>query len=370
MQQASFAAEISSLLDHSTGPGFRSIRRESFEREIAQGAPLFVIGRNTESSALASRLGASGLVDDRLAGTGLWNGLPIVRMDEVPKAAWVVNCSTSISPVDVQSALQARCDANLIALCDLMLGDNPLVDPPWFVLQQRRQVRDQLERWSALHDRMGDPQSRRVLLDLVRFRLTADASWMQDYRVAIDQQYLETFMDYRDEVFVDAGGYDGDTTEAFCRICPSYRSVHLFEPSPKNLKAARHRLRNHERIHFSSLGLSDEPGSLFFDGDAGSASTVSGSGSQRIEVTTLDRAVQEPVSFIKMDLEGWELRALKGAAGHIQKSEPKLAIAVYHCASDFIEVPAFIDSLGASYQLFLRHYTQGWSETILYFKPL
>ena len=68
MQQASFAAEISSLLDHSTGPGFRSIRRESFEREIAQGAPLFVIGRNTESSALASRLGASGSAGIRECG--------------------------------------------------------------------------------------------------------------------------------------------------------------------------------------------------------------------------------------------------------------------------------------------------------------
>jgi FkbM family methyltransferase len=344
--------------------------RAQFEKAVDQGAPVYVVGRNTESRALADRLTVSGLVDDRNAGSEFWNGLPIVRMSEIPKSAWVVNCSTSISPVDVYRALVNQCDAKVISLSDLCLGDRPLIEPPWFLLQQREHVRRHLERWAGLHDRLCDRTSRQILMDVLRFRLTGDASYMQSYRVAIDEQYLESFMDYREEVFVDAGGFDGDTTEAFCRIDPAYRSVYLFEPSPVNLLAAKARLRDCKRINFSPLGLSDEPGSLFFDANAGSASTVCRDGSERIEVTTLDCAVKEPVSFIKMDLEGWELRALKGAAGHIRKSQPKLAIAVYHAASDFIEVPAFIDSLGARYQLFLRHYTQGWSETVLYFKPV
>jgi hypothetical protein len=73
--------------------------------------------------------------------------------------------------------------------------------------------------------------------------------------------------------------------------------------------------------------------------------------------------------FIKMDLEGWELKALQGAVRHIREDHPKLAIAVYHHPSDFWRIPEFILSIRDDYDLYLRHYTEGWSETVMYFVP-
>jgi len=52
-------------------------------------------------------------------------------------------------------------------------------------------------------------------------------------------------------------------------------------------------------------------------------------------VTTLDAAIGQPVSFIKMDLEGWELNALEGSRAHILEDRPKLAISVYHAGTNF-----------------------------------
>ncbi|MBP7509952.1 MAG: FkbM family methyltransferase [Smithella sp.] len=85
--------------------------------------------------------------------------------------------------------------------------------------------------------------------------------------------------------------------------------------------------------------------------------------------TTLDQYVNDKVTFIKMDLEGWELKAMQGAKKHIIEDKPKLAIAVYHNASDFWQVFEYVTSLRRDYRVFLRHYTEGWSETVMYCVP-
>lgn len=115
--------------------------------------------------------------------------------------------------------------------------------------------------------------------------------------------------------------------------------------------------------------MSDASGVLHFNQDAGSASSVTKEGSEIITVDTLDTIIKEKVTFIKMDLEGWELNALKGAAEHIRSDCPKLAIAVYHNSSDFRKVFKYIQGFDLDYQVYLRHYTQGWSETVMYFLP-
>jgi hypothetical protein len=86
-------------------------------------------------------------------------------------------------------------------------------------------------------------------------------------------------------------------------------------------------------------------------------------------VTTIDEEIKEPLSMIKMDLEGWELNALRGARRRIGQDHPKLAVAVYHCASDFWRIPEFVLGVRGDYTIYLRHYTEGWSETVMYFIP-
>jgi hypothetical protein len=75
------------------------------------------------------------------------------------------------------------------------------------------------------------------------------------------------------------------------------------------------------------------------------------------------------VTSIKMDLEGWELRALAGSREHIIMDHPKLAICVYHHPSHFWGVFGFVMGLRADYKVFLRHYTEGLDETVMYFVP-
>jgi hypothetical protein len=52
------------------------------------------------------------------------------------------------------------------------------------------------------------------------------------------------------------------------------------------------------------------------------------------------------IDFIKMDIEGAELEALKGSESVLRLFKPKLAITVYHHFKDFWTIPQYLDSLG------------------------
>jgi FkbM family methyltransferase len=329
---------------------------------------IYLIGKNYQSSEFANRYRAAGLIDDYSQSSEGWQGLPVIKTKDIQRDSIIINCVTSISPVLVTKNLKSAGYNNVVEVADLISEDGEMLSLPWFVSQQRTEIEQYSSWWRDLYAMMSDEMSKKILLDVLRFRLTANPVYMSDYEVRLKEQYFEDFMEYNEEVFVDAGGYDGDTTEEFISRYPNYKKVYLFEPSQKNLSAARQRLSGRRDIDFRSVGLSDVSGTLYFNSDAGSASAVTNGVGESISVVALDEVLRdEAISFIKMDLEGWEMNALRGAEQTIKNNKPKLAIAVYHAAKDFREIPQYLLKLNPSYKVYLRHYTQGWSETVMFF---
>jgi len=334
-----------------------------------KGFPRYLLGRNEHAKALASLVKIDGIIDDFFSGKN-WNDLPIIKGEDVPKDAIVVNCSMSISPLSASRRLESIGLDKCLNYSDLLRTFCNLVAVPEFVRDMRNDYAAYPEKWKALPSLFADPESRSVFDDVVSYRLTADPNLMSKYSVRFSDQYFEEFLHLSEEVFIDAGGYNGDTSEEFCKRYSDYRKVILFEPSLPNMLEAKKRLAPYRDIEFFNQGISDASGFLWFNPDAGSACAVSDSGSCRIDVTTLDNAIPGCISFIKMDLEGWELKALNGARRHIRENHPKLAISVYHTAADFWRVPEFILSIREDYDIYLRHYTEGWSETVMFFVPV
>jgi hypothetical protein len=75
------------------------------------------------------------------------------------------------------------------------------------------------------------------------------------------------------------------------------------------------------------------------------------------------------IDFVKMDIEGAELSAIKGAASSIRKFKPKLAISLYHKPTDIFEIPLYISKEFSFYEMFIEHYTIHEEETVLYCTP-
>lgn len=363
-EEQEFVGQLKAAL-HASPDGLQPARRF-----LDASVPLrrYLIGRNSEAEALQNLIGIDGVIDDFSVDTVDARGVPIVRSSALPADAWVVNCSTSISPVAVNQRLQQLDIQQCLGINQIILASDGALAWPWFVVDQRRSLQQRADEWAQLYARLADAESRATLRDVVRYRLTANAGYMNQYRVRLQEQYFEDFMSYAGEVFVDAGGFDGDTTEAFCRRYPDYRRVYLFEPSATNMQAAKTRLTSWRDIQFMQMALSDRDEWLNFDSAAGSASAVDAAAVEQVRACPLDAVVASDVSLVKMDLEGWELKALRGAERLIRANRSKLALAVYHSASDFLDIPRLVLEMNPEYQVYLRHYTQGWSETVMYFK--
>jgi FkbM family methyltransferase len=331
--------------------------------------PCFAIGKNTESLSINKIIRLNGIIDDYKGNETFWEGIQLVRTGEVSSDAFIINCSSSIRPIEV---IKHLCNAGLykiIGLHELIKLGEEKIPLPKFVEKMRSEIENNSKAWEYIYLRLNDDESKKTFRDVVRYRLSSDPKYMKNYSVRIEQQYLEEFMSYNKETFVDAGGYDGDTSELFALRYPDYEKIIFFEPSQKNMVAAKQRLKQFERIEYHQIGLSDYPGILNFDQNAGSASAVNANGDMSISVDTLDLLLYEPVTFIKMDLEGWEINALKGAKRQISENKPKLALAVYHDSSDLRQIFDYIMDINPGYKVYLRHYTQGWSETIMFFLP-
>ena len=172
-----------------------------------------------------------------------------------------------------------------------------------------------------------------------------------------------------DEVFIDAGAHDGDTILSFIKWCNGkYKKIIAFEPDVENCRKVQKTLSDNEiqNVTLKNLGLWYKNETIGFYNQGTSSSKIDVNSNSRINVSKLDDIINEKVTFIKMDIEGAELNALKGSTETIKKYKPKLAICIYHKNEDFFEIPYFIHSLVPEYKLYLRHHSWSIYETVLY----
>jgi FkbM family methyltransferase len=190
-----------------------------------------------------------------------------------------------------------------------------------------------------------------------------------DFRTELMQlQYFDYFKLEDFESFVDAGVCDGFTAKNFIKsVNNRYNAVYCFEPDEENFKTSTANLSEYKNVNLINAGLFCEDTVLSFQMCGNGTSSISESGTTSINVVALDNALKnKPVTFIKMDIEGAELDALKGAAGIIKNNKPKLAISIYHKPEDIFELPKMVLSLNPEYKLGFRHYSLFDTETIMY----
>lgn len=334
-----------------------------------QSIKRYIFGINQYADSVAKVAVIDGYID-QYTDKSTYNGKPIVKLEDIRKDSLVLSTVTYSRPktaiVKIEDAgIQSHCD--YFAFADASEGKVPQLS---CVADMRIDYGLHEPKYEWIRGLLVDDESITTFDRIMNFRLKADLKSLDDFSFRVDQQYFEPFLGLEPgEVFVDGGGYDGFTTLEFAKRCPSYHSVHFFEPSEKNLLLARQNLGLLENINYHQLGLYKERTTLCFDSGDGSACRISDSGSEKIEVDSLDNVVDEKTTFIKLDLEGAEMYALKGMKDHILKDHPKIAVAIYHQPSDFRDIPSYILGLRNDYDVYMRHYTEGWAETIMFFVP-
>jgi FkbM family methyltransferase len=180
---------------------------------------------------------------------------------------------------------------------------------------------------------------------------------------------------------IDGGAYTGDTAEIFSDYVGTGGKVFAFEPTEKNFKVLKERkLQNCECVQKGLYSRECNLEFAQFDVVGGGANTFVQNAVKWAEqvvvvpVISIDKFVEDNqiprVDFIKMDIEGSELEALKGAEDTIRRHRPNMAISIYHNnGNDVIDIPVWlVSNFGDSYHFRIAHHTKGWWETVIYAK--
>jgi FkbM family methyltransferase len=236
----------------------------------------------------------------------------------------------------------------------------------------RDRLLQKLDELEATHALLSDVASQTCLRDIVRFRLGLNHCY-GSFRHE-EPQYFNTLTlnaDVQKPIhYVDGGAYNGDTLMELAALRP-IEQAYLFEPDAENFAALQKNLHKQEiPVHCLPLALSDSYQMLSFSAGNGEAGTISVNGTVHIAAMALDDLLHnQSTDFIKLDVEGGEIAALRGAAQLITRSRPVLAISFYHRAQDLWEIPQLLRTLCPDYHFFLRQHYFNSFDSVLYAVP-
>ncbi|MDR0818703.1 MAG: FkbM family methyltransferase [Oscillospiraceae bacterium] len=164
----------------------------------------------------------------------------------------------------------------------------------------------------------------------------------------------------KDEVYADCGGFIGDSLADYLNEVgiDSYKKIYVYEFDDQNCDAINKFLRSNNLknivLRRKAVGVN---GKLRYTpvapGADRSGNSLTDKGEVEVEVVGLDSDILEPLTYIKMDIEGSEYAGIIGAQNHIQNEYPKLAICLYHKPDDIWELPRLIDALAPEYKFYL-----------------
>ncbi|MCI7785795.1 MAG: FkbM family methyltransferase [Succinivibrio sp.] len=149
-----------------------------------------------------------------------------------------------------------------------------------------------------------------------------------------------------------------------------YKKIISFEPDEKNFKKLKSLVEKHglQGVEIKKQATGSKNGKIGFvsSGNMGAKVIDNQIEGNIVEVVALDNYKNEFPTIIKMDIEGFELEALKGAENIIRTLKPKLVICIYHKILDFYEIPMYLKSLVPEYKFKVRQHEPGFCETVLY----
>lgn len=233
-----------------------------------------------------------------------------------------------------------------------------------------------MKKYEDLRECLADEMSRIILDELLKFRMTMEIRHTRKaYSLSMGRgnQYFDSdIINLEDqEVFIDGGAYRGETSKVFIAQlsmqCKEYQHIYVFEPDSNLIKVAQKQLEIYKNITYCPVGLSNRSEVLRFNNTGDTGGAFDSNGQIEIALGTVDNSTHNNASFIKLDIEGFEEKALIGAVNTIRKCKPKMAISAYNKSGDIWRLVEAVRTIRSDYKVYLRHYTPSYFDTVLYF---
>jgi FkbM family methyltransferase len=183
-------------------------------------------------------------------------------------------------------------------------------------------------------------------------------AWLSARKSSVNfekQLYLRSIK--KGDVIFDIGANLGYFSVLFSKLCGKHGYVHCFEPVPETFESLEYALRNLKNIKANNLAAADSEGmmEISYDPKDSEKSSLLGEltapGSTRtVKVLPLDAYAREVklnrLDFLKCDVEGFELIALKGMKDTLELHRPQLSLEITLADEQRIELIELLQSLG------------------------
>lgn len=176
------------------------------------------------------------------------------------------------------------------------------------------------------------------------------------------------------EFFFDAGAFDGDTLKCFIDHLPegTFTKYIALEPDPANKEKLANTIRdlNTNNVVVYPYAVGSQNGILKFDATGGGGAGLSEKGTIEVECVRIDDTfLDEPITFLKFDIEGAEMGALQGARETILRHKPIIAVCIYHLPDDLWTIPLYLKEQYPFYKFFARTHQFDGLDFVLYAIP-
>lgn len=248
----------------------------------------------------------------------------------------------------------------------------PVIGEGVFDIEFVRENKSQLEK---VYKMLADEQSKKVFENVVLYKLSGKIDYLRECETPADEKF-DILRIGTEETVVDLGAYDGDTLVEFLNgTSMQFTKLYAMEPDSKNYRKLKRRLYmiGSALLEAYNVGAWDEDTSMMFDMRSGRSSSANSSLKRaarvrEVKMMKTDTMLRgEPATYIKIDVEGAEENALRGARETIAKFRPKMNVALYHRNEDMFKLPLLISELNRKYKFYMRHhpYIPDW-DTNLY----
>lgn len=222
-----------------------------------------------------------------------------------------------------------------------------------------------------VYENLADEQSKKTFLDVIYYRSTGDLNLnsLSDF----EQYFYGKCLPEDEGYIIDGGAYIGDTALDFLKRNENITGIYCFEPALVNYKELEKNMNS--KIIPIKAGLASTTTKSFMKtaDSLNEGYSISNEGNEIVEIIRIDDFMEDRdtiIDILKMDIEGFELDALKGARNTIQKDRPKLMICLYHKYEDMYEIPLYIlqEFKDLNYKLAVGNHINQYAsiETVLY----
>ncbi len=192
---------------------------------------------------------------------------------------------------------------------------------------------------------------------------------------ASGNQYFDARLLHPEDInngFVDAGMYDGEDILRFRRWRGRNVRSWGFEPDHECFCNSKLTLSGQEEVMVYEMALTDSSQKM----KVGINDNMPYMSEEKNSIDNKSHLTQgvclddilgtERIDFIKMDIEGYEEKALRGSRGIIRDQKPFLAICIYHKRHDIYCIPKLLLEINKDYRFGLGHYSLTQVDTVLY----